>query len=203
MMSVVVCRFCCVFFKRKTANVMRISNWSSDVCSSDLNGRIHRLAASVADAGACGRCGRERRGRACFGRQPCDRHRRQRRWLGAYEFRPHHDDPGSIPGGNGGGLERRTRTAATGDRPAGRAYAPAPRRGPVAARGGGGAVAAVAKNEAEMSGHGFAGALRERVTVERRSEEHTSELQSLMRISYAVFCLKKKKKNRNIRITTK
>src|SRR3546814_1650508 len=30
--------------------------------------------------------------------------------------------------------------------------------------------------------------------VENRSEEHTSELQSLMRISYAVFCLKKKKK---------
>src|SRR3546814_9853241 len=29
-----------------------------------------------------------------------------------------------------------------------------------------------------------------------RSEEHTSELQSLMRISYAVFCLKKKKKTR-------
>src|SRR3546814_3760152 len=31
----------------------------------------------------------------------------------------------------------------------------------------------------------------------RRSEEHTSELQSLMRISYAVFCLKKKKLNDN------
>src|SRR3546814_3628811 len=31
----------------------------------------------------------------------------------------------------------------------------------------------------------------------RRSEEHTSELQSLMRISYAVFCLKKKKKTDN------
>src|SRR3546814_10838164 len=30
-----------------------------------------------------------------------------------------------------------------------------------------------------------------------RSEEHTSELQSLMRISYAVFCLKKKNKNNN------
>src|SRR3546814_7854973 len=29
--------------------------------------------------------------------------------------------------------------------------------------------------------------------IEQRSEEHTSELQSLMRISYAVFCLKKKK----------
>src|SRR3546814_6485153 len=32
---------------------------------------------------------------------------------------------------------------------------------------------------------------------DRRSEEHTSELQSLMRISYAVFCLKKKKKIKN------
>src|SRR3546814_3472180 len=32
-----------------------------------------------------------------------------------------------------------------------------------------------------------------------RSEEHTSELQSLMRISYAVFCLKKKKKNNSNR----
>src|SRR3546814_2858286 len=31
----------------------------------------------------------------------------------------------------------------------------------------------------------------------RRSEEHTSELQSLMRISYAVFCLKKKTKKKN------
>src|SRR3546814_980194 len=30
-----------------------------------------------------------------------------------------------------------------------------------------------------------------------RSEEHTSELQSLMRISYAVFCLKKKKNHKN------
>src|SRR3546814_5517061 len=32
---------------------------------------------------------------------------------------------------------------------------------------------------------------------ESRSEEHTSELQSLMRISYAVFCLKKKKNKEN------
>src|SRR3546814_4103837 len=32
----------------------------------------------------------------------------------------------------------------------------------------------------------------------KRSEEHTSELQSLMRNSYAVFCLKKKKKNQNL-----
>src|SRR3546814_10293265 len=34
--------------------------------------------------------------------------------------------------------------------------------------------------------------------VSMRSEEHTSELQSLMRISYAVFCLKKKKKNTTV-----
>src|SRR3546814_4491348 len=35
-----------------------------------------------------------------------------------------------------------------------------------------------------------------------RSEEHTSELQSLMRISYAVFCLKKKKKKINTIVST-
>src|SRR3546814_1787290 len=38
---------------------------------------------------------------------------------------------------------------------------------------------------------GFAGGL-----LEARSEEHTSELQSLMRISYAVFCLKKKNQHK-------
>src|SRR3546814_9277363 len=36
----------------------------------------------------------------------------------------------------------------------------------------------------------------------RRSEEHTSELQSLMRISYAVFCLKKKRKHMRIDTNT-
>src|SRR3546814_1488521 len=35
-----------------------------------------------------------------------------------------------------------------------------------------------------------------------RSEEHTSELQSLMRISYAVFCLKTKKKQQNTQDST-
>src|SRR3546814_4722241 len=35
------------------------------------------------------------------------------------------------------------------------------------------------------------------VVAAARSEEHTSELQSLMRISYAVFCLKKQKTNEN------
>src|SRR3546814_6110693 len=37
--------------------------------------------------------------------------------------------------------------------------------------------------------------------IVRRSEEHTSELQSLMRISYAVFCLKKKIINQQLYIT--
>src|SRR3546814_4985205 len=57
------------------------------------------------------------------------------------------------------------------------------RRGP---RGGGGAF-----DLGQIIG--AASALRS------RSEEHTSELQSLMRISYAVFCLKKKKKKMKIR----
>src|SRR3546814_4620641 len=50
--------------------------------------------------------------------------------------------------------------------------------------------------EAEVD-HGLVSALAGSVVVDLhlRSEEHTSELQSLMRISYAVFCLKKKKKN--------
>src|SRR3546814_7161706 len=41
----------------------------------------------------------------------------------------------------------------------------------------------------------YAGSVRQ--VLPTRSEEHTSELQSLMRISYAVFCLKKKKKKKN------
>src|SRR3546814_2483594 len=42
-------------------------------------------------------------------------------------------------------------------------------------------------------GSGFPGVLGFDVMEQLRSEEHTSELQSLMRISYAVFCLKKQK----------
>src|SRR3546814_5639986 len=39
------------------------------------------------------------------------------------------------------------------------------------------------------------------VAVPNRSEEHTSDLQSLMRISYAVFCLEKKKKQKSNNVT--
>src|SRR3546814_10890832 len=48
---------------------------------------------------------------------------------------------------------------------------------------------------AGVAGSAGAGTLMLTSSVVVRSEEHTSELQSLMRISYAVFCLKKKKKN--------
>src|SRR3546814_9287524 len=39
-----------------------------------------------------------------------------------------------------------------------------------------------------------------RISAYSRSEEHTSELQSLMRISYAVFCLKKKKQSEYLKV---
>src|SRR3546814_8718308 len=45
-------------------------------------------------------------------------------------------------------------------------------------------IGPLTRSENHYTGDSYAG---------RRSEEHTSELQSLMRISYAVFCLKKKK----------
>src|SRR3546814_6559473 len=55
---------------------------------------------------------------------------------------------------------------------------------------------AARREGATLSRRGGVGVLAEAVRGNRqpRSEEHTSELQSLMRISYAVFCLKKKTK---------
>src|SRR3546814_8996992 len=53
----------------------------------------------------------------------------------------------------------------------------------------------VADRRADLGRHRASAHHRERIGLgQGRSEEHTSELQSLMRISYAVFCLKKKKK---------
>src|SRR3546814_10517166 len=58
------------------------------------------------------------------------------------------------------------------------------------------------KHDARLRLHTFTHVLAQRFYVgAARSEEHTSELQSLMRISYAVFCLKKKT-NKNNRYTT-
>src|SRR3546814_8015853 len=53
-----------------------------------------------------------------------------------------------------------------------------------------GLVAQKQETDAEAGGHGSG------QRQQPRSEEHTSELQSLMRISYAVFCLKKKKQRK-------
>src|SRR3546814_3694914 len=124
------------FFKQKTAYEMRISDWSSDVCSSDLDPRVeHQLPRRQRDRGVDEPAGR-RSGHAFLLARQCDeaaggRARRQDRRRCARH-------------GHGHWQENRQ------------------------GRGGRGRV---------------------------RSEEHTSELQSLMRISYAVFCLKKKNKS--------
>src|SRR3546814_6779957 len=48
--------------------------------------------------------------------------------------------------------------------------------------------------------HGLEREVHRAARLAHRSEEHTSELQSLMRISYAVFCLKKKKHTTHIQL---
>src|SRR3546814_4908599 len=126
------------FFKQKTAYEMRISDWSSDVCSSDL----------VTGTGF---------------EQP----------LPSPRLRSRH--PGrQLLGGLGAAA--RPRDAAAGGR--GRL------------RGGGDRRRLHRPDRCAQPG---GGARRRRDGAGCRSEEHTSELQSLMRISYAVFCLKKKK----------
>src|SRR3546814_6640433 len=79
--------------------------------------------------------------------------------------------------------------------------APAPASGEAGGSGGHTARRRARGRGSGRQGRGGAGRLA-------RSEEHTSELQSLMRISYAVFCLKKKnklknKQNNNHKIITK
>src|SRR3546814_1019247 len=85
-----------------------------------------------------------------------------------------------------------------------RTHAPFPLSFPCAKRGGGQARAERAASDQRfmesmrIATSGRRACLSRAFTAARRpgirSEEHTSELQSLMRISYAVFCLKKKKK---------
>src|SRR3546814_2365748 len=114
---------------------MRISDWSSDVCSSDL----HKLSRH---------------------------HRWTERGFRRVEFR---DDGGDRGGAARGPDHDAVLPAASGiDRSA-------------------------AGRRITRRAHGRAAAEAQQSSV--RSEEHTSELQSLMRISYAVFCLKKKNKN--------
>src|SRR3546814_2895306 len=133
---------------------MRISDWSSDVCSSDL--RRTQLVAHVGEEPALGLVGRLGR----FGRAD------QR-------------------------LEQRTQVERHRDQP--RQQPPAePRVGLPVRR---------VEDDGQMRDDRKAdrGVEEPRAIAQAvRSEEHTSELQSLMRISYAVFCLKKKKKKDSI-----
>src|SRR3546814_6486970 len=126
------------FFKQKTAYEMRISDWSSDVCSSDLP-----IAAAV---------GRKK----------------------AETAAPQIHADGGIRGGNRDGafrIGRQVRFQCGPEPP------------------GGGAVALPRRiNHDRCAAQTFMGG-----HDGERSEEHTSELQSLMRISYSVICLKKKK----------
>src|SRR3546814_10684229 len=117
---------------------MRISDWSSDVCSSDLAGR---------------RAG-QRKGTYLLPFIPrrTGRHRRQLQGAGR------HPEGTARQGGAGLAGKRRVE-----DRGAG--------------------VTIRQRHPAHAT----------RSITNNRSEEHTSELQSLIRISYAVFCLKKKK----------
>src|SRR3546814_4474473 len=129
-----------LFFKQKTAYERRISDWSADVCASDL------LAARQGEKG----------------RRPSRRHRPHRERCAP---RRRIGDP----------IRQQRRRARQQERGADRH----PHLWPCRAR-----TARARLYEDHQPGAG--GALT-------RSEEHTSELQSLMRISYAVFCLKKKK----------
>src|SRR3546814_8137800 len=143
---------------------MRISDWSSDVCSSDL-----LVARSQADAAEDGRRGDADPGVREIGGEQRD--------AGA-GHRGVHD------------VERQWRAARIAPQPeaqqgAARTNHPADdqdRRRSLRARGG--------SLCARRSGAGVPPPGAE-LWLHARSEEHTSELQSLMRISYAVFCLKK------------
>src|SRR3546814_7610042 len=115
---------------------MRISDWSSDVCSSDLDFELFPL----------------RRFPGAAHERPLPPRRRKR-----HRIRPHAQRLGP-----------RGRPDAGGD----------PRK----LSAGHGSVTIPEALHPYMGG-----------ITRLRSEEHTSELQSLMRISYAVFCLKKKK----------
>src|SRR3546814_2108739 len=132
---------------------MRISDWSSDVCSSDLDvlQRQQTAARGLVVAGAEGGVGLDQQVEGARRRRLGD--------VGAADA--------EAPGG-----DRRQRPLAL--------------RHPVDV---GQPVEAVEHRRAEAGD--LAAELDQ--AVQLRSEEHTSELQSLMRISYAVFCLKKKK----------
>src|SRR3546814_9369940 len=150
--------FCFFFFKQKTAYEMRISDWSSDVCSSDLSGVGDAVEHRCGDAGA----GTVDEGIASSIEPAIDEpifDLLDRRTVGmAIEIVPaaaNEQQGGPVRVDHGIGIESRCERAAFG-------------------------AADPGQRLREIGGDQRAGAL------DRRSEEHTSELQSLMRISYAV-----------------
>src|SRR3546814_3734455 len=123
------------FFKQKTAYEMRISDWSSDVCSSDL-WEVFLLAGEQEDF-------------------PLETRRRRVATL----FLPAQDLPVQVVRSRIGLFQRLL----------------------------GAARIIVGQGDVDLAGIGM-----HCDPLRPRSEEHTSELQSLMRISYDVFCLKQK-----------
>src|SRR3546814_2151244 len=170
------------FFKQKTAYEMRISDWSSDVCSSDL-----LPAADGFKALLCGSCSQASRA------QLTDLISR-----GTPAFAI---DPIRLARGDDVASEALTWAAPlVSDQPV-VIYATASVENIKATQDALGAERAGALVEQAMAKIAtglVAQGVRQLIVAggetSGRSEEHTSELQSLMRISYAVFCLKKKNK---------
>src|SRR3546814_10601676 len=158
------------FFKQKTAYEMRISDWSSDVCSSDLLGVVDR---------SFERC--QIVGRGCDGGYILV----ERSDVGAERICAFSESGCRVSWASGADLR------AHGCQLAGRRCRPL-------GAGYGKRVRADIESGECCGKRSLGGG-----EVGFRSEEHTSELQSLMRISYAVFCLKKKnKKERRTRRCT-
>src|SRR3546814_2145108 len=146
------------FFKQKTAYDMRISDLSSDVCSSDLH-RVGQARRRRVGTGEQARIGVEIVDKARLRRR-----RRQRAETGVgIKYRQQGQRDAALRSG-------------VDDRAAGLCRVGI-------GRAAGGVVQIMKLADAGEAAF-------------QRSEEHTSELQSLMRISYAVFCLKKKKKRK-------
>src|SRR3546814_3401632 len=134
--------FIIFFFKQKTAYEMRISDWSSDVCSSDLRQRVLSAEPDLALPGPAGGGTRRLHAANVRSRHQGGRQRWRRRRLTRNDhYHPRHAN-----------ARARCRTCNAGTWP-----------------------------DAHSAGHRTG-----------RSEEHMSELQSLMRISYAVFCVQHK-----------
>src|SRR3546814_1671067 len=158
------------FFKQKTAYEMRISDWSSDVCSSDLHHLENGSRDQLPELDPGQRLpSREPHGADCEGR---------RQYVGDHRG----DD--RLPLAQAGICQKLSAEPRED-----RGEQQQPDRG----------SEGVAR-QLPARGHRH---LPHRLTARpcrgaRRSEEHTSELQSLMRISYAVFCLKKKNKKQPV-----